>query len=233
MSIADLLQAAEYLERRDREAEEHGYACPLPAPSVGTNLFTQKSNHYAGTTVTQLFGLSTSPIDTHEKRLNKQSSRKPQGNRSTHNELEKNRRAHLRHCLEKLKDIVPLGADTSRHTTLGLLNKAKHFIKTLEEKDRRVQINRDGLLREQRFLRRRLELLSSQVEAINKRRSLSECSTSTVSSSHSSNSESDDHEVDVMGYNGSTSDDDHSSVRSSNSDGGVTITTWKQLAIDA
>jgi len=43
----------------------------------------------------------------------------------------------------------------------------------------------------------------------------------------------DDHEVDAMGYNGSTSDDDHSSVRSSNSDGGVTITTWKQLAIDA
>ena len=49
--------------------------------------------------------------------------------RSTHNELEKNRRAHLRNCLEKLKDIVPLGADSSRHTTLGLLNKAKHFIK--------------------------------------------------------------------------------------------------------
>ena len=49
--------------------------------------------------------------------------------RSTHNELEKNRRAHLRHCLEKLKDIVPVGADSSRHTTLGLLNKAKHFIR--------------------------------------------------------------------------------------------------------
>ncbi|KPM10631.1 hypothetical protein QR98_0091910 [Sarcoptes scabiei] len=28
MSIADLLQAAEYLERREREAE-HGYATPL------------------------------------------------------------------------------------------------------------------------------------------------------------------------------------------------------------
>ena len=49
--------------------------------------------------------------------------------RSTHNELEKNRRAHLRNCLEKLKDIVPLSSDSSRHTTLGLLNKAKHFIK--------------------------------------------------------------------------------------------------------
>lgn len=42
---------------------------------------------------------------------------------------------------------------------------------------------------------------------------------------------SDDHEVDVIGYSGSTSDDDHSSIRSSTSDGGVTITTWKQLAI--
>jgi hypothetical protein len=41
----------------------------------------------------------------------------------------------------------------------------------------------------------------------------------------------DDHEVDVIGYSGSTSDDDHSSIRSSTSDGGVTITTWKQLAI--
>ena len=49
--------------------------------------------------------------------------------RSTHNELEKNRRAHLRSCLENLKDLVPVGADSSRHTTLGLLNKAKHFIR--------------------------------------------------------------------------------------------------------
>jgi hypothetical protein len=42
---------------------------------------------------------------------------------------------------------------------------------------------------------------------------------------------SDDHEVDVIGYGGSTSDDDHSSIRSSTSDGGVAITTWKQLSI--
>ncbi len=49
--------------------------------------------------------------------------------RSTHNELEKNRRAHLRNCLEKLKDMVPVGTDSTRHTTLGLLNKAKHYIK--------------------------------------------------------------------------------------------------------
>lgn len=39
------------------------------------------------------------------------------------------RRAHLRSCLERLKEIVPLGSDTSRHTTLGLLTKAKRFMK--------------------------------------------------------------------------------------------------------
>lgn len=39
------------------------------------------------------------------------------------------RRAHLRICLEKLKDMVPLGPEASRHTTLGLLTKAKRFIK--------------------------------------------------------------------------------------------------------
>ena len=63
---------------------------------------------------------------------------------------------------------------------------------TLEEKDRKVGSQRDTLLREQRYLRRRLELLSSQMDDIHKRRSLSESSaTSTGSSnSHSSNSES-------------------------------------------
>lgn len=40
-----------------------------------------------------------------------------------------NRRAHLRYCLEKLKDIVPVGSESSRHTTLGLLTKAKSFIR--------------------------------------------------------------------------------------------------------
>merc|ERR1712066_1179665 len=168
MSIATLLQAAEYLDRREREAE-HGYATTLPSP--GEEDFHQNTTTKNST------------------RLNK-NTKKPQGNRSTHNELEKNRRAHLRNCLEKLKDIVPVGGDSSRHTTLGLLNKAKHFIKSLEDKERKGTTHKDNLLREQRYLRRRLELLSTQVDAINKRRSVSECSTSTVSSSHSSHSES-------------------------------------------
>ena len=39
------------------------------------------------------------------------------------------RRAHLRHCLERLKNVVPVGPDASRHTQLGLLTKAKSHIK--------------------------------------------------------------------------------------------------------
>merc|ERR1711923_637491 len=205
MNIDTLLQAAEYLERREREAE-HGYASSLPSSDVN-----------------QI-------ISTKSQRL--KSTKKPQGNRSTHNELEKNRRAHLRSCLENLKDLEPVGADSSRHTTLGLLNKAKHFIKNLEERDKKQLTAKETLYREQRYLRRRLELLSDQVEDIHKRRSISESSTSTISSM-SSNSESDDHDVDIIGYSGGVSDD-HSSVRSgasNSSDGGVAITTWRHLSI--
>lgn len=88
---------------------------------------------------------------------NKRPKKKSQGNRSTHNELEKNRRAHLRTCLERLKEVVPLESDSSRHTTLGLLTKAKGFIKTLEERDQKQQMQIAELLARQRYLRSRLE----------------------------------------------------------------------------
>ncbi|KAG7190260.1 hypothetical protein KM043_006379 [Ampulex compressa] len=131
MSIAALLQAAEYIERREREAE-HGYASTMPIPDDMR-------------TVTK-----------------RPKTKKTQGSRTTHNELEKNRRAHLRNCLEKLKVLVPLGPETSRHTTLGLLTKAKRFIKSLEERERKHAVHKEQLSREQRFLRRRLEHLTSQ-----------------------------------------------------------------------
>jgi MAX dimerization protein len=148
-----LLQAAEFIERREREAE-HGYASTVRIPD-------------------DLRSASKRP-----------KNKKSQGNRTSHNELEKNRRAHLRNCLEILKEIVPLGPEASRHTTLGLLTKAKRFIKNLEDKERKHSTHKEQLNREHRFLRRRLEQLS-QSYALSKRRSLSECSSSTVSSNHS------------------------------------------------
>merc|ERR1712012_48999 len=212
MNIETLLQAAEYIERREREAE-HGYASSLP--SSDQNQIISNKN----------------------LRL-KNSTKKAHGSRSTHNELEKNRRAHLRSCLENLKDLVPVGADSSRHTTLGLLNKAKHFIKNLEERDKKSLSAKELLYREQRYLRRRLELLSEEVGVdIHKRRSISESSSSSLSSIQSSTSESSD-DVDQLGYSytGGVSDDDHLSITSgaSNaSDGGLTISgvQWRHLSI--
>ncbi|XP_027195819.2 max dimerization protein 1-like isoform X1 [Dermatophagoides pteronyssinus] len=157
MSIADLLQAAEYIERREREAE-HGYATPLQ----------------------------------HDPNKRRSKSKKSLGSRTTHNELEKNRRAHLRNCLEKLKEIVPLGPESNRHTTLGLLTKAKAFIKNLEEKDKRHQSTKDQLLREQNYLRERLGQLQDNTNFIQypttipKQRSISECSSGVSSTSSTS-----------------------------------------------
>ncbi|CAL1533330.1 unnamed protein product [Lymnaea stagnalis] len=198
-SIEQLLQAAEFIERRDREAE-HGYASTLPMPDE----------------------YSYNP----SKRRSK--SKKTQGNRSTHNELEKNRRAHLRHCLERLKDLVPLGVDSSRHTTLGLLTKARSFIKNLEEKERKALLLRDQLERENRHLRRRLEQLNQlnnnhNLYRTRQERSISECSTSTNSSSSSLSSTSsikseESDEIDIIGGFQSDSDD-RCSVESLGSDG--------------
>lgn len=205
-AIEKLLQAAEFIERREREAE-HGYASTMPMPE-----------------------------ELNRRRLK---PKKSQGNRSTHNELEKNRRAHLRHCLERLKELVPLGADASRHTTLGLLTKAKSMIKSLEDRERRQTSLKEQLNREQRYLRRRLENLTNGQYRIRVERSISECSSATsissvsseasvssVSSNSAASESAESDEVDILGYGSSTSDtDDHSSIQSSSSDGGCAITT--------
>ncbi|XP_061768289.1 max dimerization protein 4 [Nerophis ophidion] len=130
-SLLILLEAAEYLERRDREAE-HGYASVLPYSSD----FSRKKT-------------KASPIN-----------RKSQNNRSSHNELEKHRRAKLRLYLEQLKKLVPLGPDSTRHTTLSLLKRAKMLIKKLEEQDKKALNTKEQLQREHRYLKRRLEQLS-------------------------------------------------------------------------
>ncbi|XP_050421083.1 max dimerization protein 1-like [Adelges cooleyi] len=202
MSIAALLQAAEYLERREREAE-HGYASPMPIT-----------------------------IDLKGANVKRPKTKKSQGSRTTHNELEKNRRAHLRNCLEKLKEMVPLGHESSRHTTLGLLTKARRFIKNLESQEKKQMIHKDTLSREHRFLRRRLEQLTTTLN-VNKRRSVSESSNYTTASgasttssacsmSSSSPSISESDEVDVTGWVSDTG-----SVQSGSSDSGVALSTCR------
>ncbi|XP_064320193.1 max-interacting protein 1 isoform X3 [Phalacrocorax carbo] len=217
INIQRLLEAAEYLERRERECE-HGYASTFPSvPSPGLQ----------------------DPRPT--RRLSR--ARKHSGNgsnasianRSTHNELEKNRRAHLRLCLERLKVLIPLGPDCTRHTTLGLLNKAKAHIKKLEEAERKSQHQLENLEREQRFLKRRLEQLQGPQEI---ERIRMDSIGSTISSDRS-DSEREEIEVDVESTefshgevdNISTTSisdiDDHSSLQSIGSDEGYSSASVK------
>ncbi|XP_073720059.1 max dimerization protein 4 isoform X2 [Misgurnus anguillicaudatus] len=191
-SLLLLLEAAEYLERRDRA--EHGYASVLPYDSD----FSRKKS-------------KSSSI-----------SRKPHNNRSSHNELEKHRRAKLRLYLEQLKQLVPLGPDSSRHTTLSLLKRAKMHIKKLEEQDKKAVNVKEQLQREHRYLKRRLEQLSVQ--------GLERIRTDSMGSTISTDSEQEvDVDVDIEGMEftpgeidslDSISDgEDHYSLQSSSSDG--------------
>ncbi|XP_062856225.1 max dimerization protein 3 [Trichomycterus rosablanca] len=161
-NIQVLLQAAEYLERREREAE-HGYASVLP--------FYNKST---------------------EKRRKAKSKRGAAGNsRSVHNELEKHRRAQLRHHLEQLKQQVPLSSDSSRNTTLNLLRRAQMHIKKLQEQNERAEVMKDRLRWEQHELRLRLQQLQSGTE-----RMRNDSLGSTISSERS-DSDREDVEIDV------------------------------------
>ncbi|CAH2322525.1 max-interacting 1 isoform X2 [Pelobates cultripes] len=213
LNIQRLLEAAEFLERRDRECE-HGYASTFPAPET-CDLLRLKPRRIKSKRCSNSLGNNT--------------------NRSTHNELEKNRRAHLRLCLERLKDLIPLESDSTRHTTLGLLNKAKMHIKKLEDSSRRGQHQLDMLEREQRFLKRRLEQLQGCPESERTR-------VDSIGSNHSSDrsdSEREEIEVDVestefstleVDSNSSTSIsdlDDHSSMQSLGSDEGYSSASIK------
>ncbi|XP_030306406.1 max dimerization protein 4 isoform X4 [Calypte anna] len=141
--------------------------------------------------------------------------------RSSHNELEKHRRAKLRRYLEQLKQLVPLGPDSTRHTTLSLLKRAKMHIKKLEEQDRKALNIKEQLQREHRYLKRRLEQLSVQ--------GMERIRTDSMGSTISTDSEQ---EVDIEGMEftpgemdsiGSASDaEDHYSLQSGSSDGGYT-----------
>ncbi|TEA25053.1 hypothetical protein DBR06_SOUSAS6010028, partial [Sousa chinensis] len=181
MNIQMLLEAADYLERREREAE-HGYASMLPYNNKDRDALKRRS----------------------KSKKNNSSSR------STHNEMEKNRRAHLRLCLEKLKGLVPLGPESNRHTTLSLLTKAKLHIKKLEDCDRKAIHQIDQLQREQRHLKRQLEQLG--IERIR-----TDSTGSTVSSERS-DSDREEIDVDVESTDDLTGDLDWSSSSVSDSD---------------
>uniref|UniRef100_A0A8C5KSX5 MAX interactor 1, dimerization protein n=1 Tax=Jaculus jaculus TaxID=51337 RepID=A0A8C5KSX5_JACJA len=210
INVQRLLEAAEFLERRERECE-HGYASSFPS--------------------------MPSPRLQHSKPPRRLSRAQKHSSGSSNTSTKGNRRAgtHLRLCLERLKVLIPLGPDCTRHTTLGLLNKAKAHIKKLEEAERKSQHQLENLEREQRFLKRRLEQLQGPQEM---ERIRMDSIGSTISSDRS-DSEREEIEVDVESTefshgevdNISTTSisdiDDHSSLQSIGSDEGYSSASVK------
>uniref|UniRef100_A0A096LV64 MAX interactor 1, dimerization protein n=1 Tax=Poecilia formosa TaxID=48698 RepID=A0A096LV64_POEFO len=217
-NVQVLLDAASYIESAEKSNGkcEHGYASAYPEAQIA-----------------------------HQQKHRKFKNRKVDNmhNRSAHNELEKNRRAHLRLCLERLKSLIPLGPDCSRHTTLGLLNKAKAHIKKLEEVDRRSQHQLETLEREQRHLQRQLALLQSHGE---RERVRTDSLGSRMDSDRSESDRVDAEEIEVdvestefshgemdsVSTSGASDLDDHSSRQSSASDEGYSTCSLK-LAFSA
>uniref|UniRef100_A0AAR2L3V5 BHLH domain-containing protein n=1 Tax=Pygocentrus nattereri TaxID=42514 RepID=A0AAR2L3V5_PYGNA len=215
-NVQVLLEAASYIESAERKDGkcEHGYASTFPS-------------------------IQSSSYQRQRKFRNKKYN--SSHNRSTHNELEKNRRAHLRLCLERLKALIPLGPDCNRHTTLGLLNKAKAHIKKLEETDRKSRYQLENLERKQRHLRRQLDFLRGTCTLGEAERIRTDSVGSTLCSERSDRSDSDQEEIEVDVEStefshgeldsvsmASTSDlDDHSSLQSLASDEGYSSCSLK------
>ncbi|XP_054832369.1 max dimerization protein 3 isoform X2 [Eublepharis macularius] len=166
-NIQVLLQAAEFLERKEREAE-HGYASLVP---------------YSGE-------------DTIQSQKRPKPRKALKSVRSLHNELEKHRRAQLRHCLEQLKQHVPLNSEHSRSTTLSLLHQARLHIKKLEKQEQKAQQLKKRLQCEQQSLYQRLQVLLGYSSV--QRLQVNSLDSSQLSSERS-DSEQEDAEVDVEG----------------------------------
>ncbi|KAH0510084.1 max dimerization protein 3 [Microtus ochrogaster] len=169
-NIQVLLQAAEFLERREREAE-HGYASLCPHYSPGTVYKRRKR-----------------PV---------QAPGALNSGRSVHNELEKRRRAQLRRCLEQLRQQMPLGVDCTRYTTLSLLRRARMHIQKLEEQEQQAQRLKEKLRSKQQSLQQQLEQLQGLPRGGERDRPRADSLDSSVLSSERSDSDQEDVEVDV------------------------------------
>lgn len=121
--------------------------------------------------------------------------------RTSHNELEKNRRAHLRNCLDSLKSIVPLGSESTRHTTLGLLRRATLLIKDLECKRTSFEQEKDKLVKYNEHLKEMLFRLEIKFERFR------HDSTGSTSLSECSSDSDKDEIIDVLDTSCSSSDE--------------------------
>ncbi|MBN3320610.1 MAD3 protein, partial [Atractosteus spatula] len=169
-NIHVLLQAAEYLDRREREAE-HGYASLQPLNSRGMS----------------------------DKRHKPKARKNPDNVRSVHNELEKHSITSLRPSGERfcqndsrrVRKGLPFPFRTAPSLSRGRTLNISPYQTKLQEQDEQAERLKDRLRWEQRGLRGRLEQLLGGTE-----RTRSDSLGSALSSERS-DSDREDVEVDV------------------------------------
>ncbi|CDS41980.1 Mxi neural development protein [Echinococcus multilocularis] len=116
--------------------------------------------------------------------------------RCTHNELEKSRRAHLRTCMDALKELLVFDDEAPRITTLTVLRKATSTIQQLQQRNEYLEACEDGekqrfsqLMKRRQALRKKIESKRNRTLKIQnwreRNRNYSECSVLTTSSEDS------------------------------------------------
>ncbi|GMT35911.1 hypothetical protein PFISCL1PPCAC_27208, partial [Pristionchus fissidentatus] len=83
--------------------------------------------------------------------------------RVAHNELEKTRRANLRQCLERLKELVPaVPENAARNTTLALLTRGRDHLKELDDVLSECEKRKEAALARRKELLDNIDLLSKE-----------------------------------------------------------------------
>ncbi|GMR61228.1 hypothetical protein PMAYCL1PPCAC_31423 [Pristionchus mayeri] len=143
----------------------HSSACPSTVPSP--------ANRSPSSTV------SSSPSALSPRRRSSVASKH---SRVAHNELEKTRRANLRSCLERLKELVPAVPDNAaRNTTLALLTRGRDHLKELDSALDQLDKRMEAALARRKELLESVELLQRD-EVPSAFSAPSTCSTSARSS---------------------------------------------------
>ncbi|VDL20583.1 unnamed protein product [Hymenolepis diminuta] len=173
-----LLQAAEKIDRESSKSAYHHSERWETRNGSSRHLYDDGATHYSTYSFSSVH------------------RRNAPSTRSTHNELEKSRRAHLRTCMDALKELLVFDSEAPRITTLTVLRKATSTIQQLQQRNEYLEACEDGekhrfsqLMKRRQALRKKIEAKRNGTQKIQnwreRNRNYSECSVLTTSSEDS------------------------------------------------
>eukprot|EP00123_Amoebidium_parasiticum_P008729 comp18987_c0_seq1/m.21317 comp18987_c0_seq1/g.21317 ORF comp18987_c0_seq1/g.21317 comp18987_c0_seq1/m.21317 type:complete len:285 (-) comp18987_c0_seq1:643-1497(-) len=159
-ALEGLLLAAEYLEREEACASKAQGGVTTVARDT-TPTFTPYSHSFSwgahstlGDSIKEEPEYDSSPNNDHLGGMASSTStshRRTQKHRETHNTLEKNRRAYMKACFNRLKHVIPDISD-QRCSTIGTLQSATEYIDKLKKTQAEQAAQIDSLKRQRQML---------------------------------------------------------------------------------